>query len=198
MYILTSTLLKTLHQAINVTMTEVKLFTIRCRISQAIQISNISCIIIITDSMYVAQRIFDSNIHLYKLQLITISKDLRLYFNKHSDNSIKSNKKWPLYMLVDKDTKEFNLTFLYPCKTSWDFSKKKECDNIIRNWQMFFQMSNFKEKQFLDLLDDDFNTIEPLCIKGGLWIKHFGYSNLLCTRAMRAIANHTLIEEYYL
>jgi len=59
-------------------------------------------------------------------------------------------------------------------------------------------VSDFKGKQFLNLLDNDLNTIESLYIKEGLWIKHFGHSNLLCARAMRAITNHAPIREYYL
>ena len=58
---------KTLHQAINIITTEAELSVIRCEISQAIQIPNISYIIIITDSIHTAQRIFDSNIHFYQL-----------------------------------------------------------------------------------------------------------------------------------
>jgi len=71
-------------------------------------------------------------------------------------------------MLVDKDIKKFNLTPLYPYKTSWDFSKKEECNNIIKNWQMTFQVSNFKGKHFLDLLDNKLHSIEPLYTKEGL------------------------------
>jgi len=77
---------KILHHAINITITEAELFAIRCGISQATQFPDISSIIIITDSIHVARRIFDSTIH---LQSIVISKNLRLYFNRHSDNSIK-------------------------------------------------------------------------------------------------------------
>jgi len=79
----------------------------------------------------------------------------------------------------------------------WDFSKKEECNNIIRNWQMSFQVSDFKGKSFLNLLDNDFNFIEPSYIRGGPWIKHFGHSNSLCARVMRAITNHALISEYH-
>jgi len=61
---------------------------------------------------------------------------------------------------------------------------------------MSFQASNFKGKCFLNLLDDELNTIEPSYIKEGPWIKHFRYSNLL--RATRAITNHALIGEYHL
>ena len=61
---------KTLHHAINITSIEAELFTIKCSINQAIQFSNISCIIIITDLIYIAQWIFDSSIHPYKIQSI--------------------------------------------------------------------------------------------------------------------------------
>jgi len=126
---------KTLHQAINITTTEVELSVIRCEISQAIQISDISYIIIITDSIHTAQRIFDSNIHLYQLQSITISKDLRSYFNKHSNNSIKfwdcpSNEKWPLHTLVDKDTKEFNITPYILAKSHRISARKKNATTL--------------------------------------------------------------------
>ena len=79
---------KILYQALNVTTTETKLFAIRCGISQAIQVPNISYIIVIINSIYTAQKNFDSTIYPFQIQLITISKDLRLFFNKYSDNSI--------------------------------------------------------------------------------------------------------------
>jgi len=47
-------LMKTIHHAINVTSTEAELFTIKCGINQSICFNNISKIVIITDSIYVA------------------------------------------------------------------------------------------------------------------------------------------------
>ena len=68
---------KTLYHTINVTTMEEKLFAIRYRINKVTQISGISCIIIIiTDALHVAQRIFDSTVHLYQSQSIAIFKDL--------------------------------------------------------------------------------------------------------------------------
>ena len=55
-----------------------------------------------------------------------------------------------------------------------------------------------KEKHFLDLLYDNFNTIKPAYTKGGLWLQVFGHSNSLCARAMRAITNYAPIGEYRL
>ena len=55
---------KTLYHAIGITSTVAELFAIRCGINQAIQIQEVSHIIIITDSIYVIHWIFDSFIYL--------------------------------------------------------------------------------------------------------------------------------------
>ena len=91
---------------------------------------------------------------------------MRSFFNKQPSNVIElwdcpSDAKWSLHAAVDNDTKKFNLIPISPSKTLWDFSEKEECDNIIRNWQMTFQASDLRGKQFLDLLDDNFHSIEP-------------------------------------
>ena len=61
-----------------------------------------------------------------------------------------------------------------------------------------FQASNLKEKQFLDLVDDDNNIIEPTYVKEGLWLKVFGHLNSLCAYTTRAITNHAPISEFRL
>jgi len=63
---------------------------------------------------------------------------------------------------------------------------------------MTFQAPYNKGRYFLDFLDDDLNSIELTYSKGGSWLKFFGYFNSSCTRAIRAITNHTSIEEYQL
>ena len=94
--------------------------------------------------------------------------------------------------------KAFKPISQYPCKLSWYFSKKSKCNNILSSWKMIFQASDLKERQFLELCDEDNNPIKLSYTKGGLWLKFLGYSNLLCIRATRAITNHTPIEEYRL
>ena len=106
--------------------------------------------------------------------------------------------KWRFHKDVDKDTKSFNSTPVFPCKISWDFCRKLISDNIIKQWKMRFQASDGKGNNFLDLLDNDFNTIEPLYIQGGPWLQAFSHSNSLCDRATRAITNHAPIGEYHL
>ena len=63
---------------------------------------------------------------------------------------------------------------------------------------MTFQASDGKGKQFLDLLDNDLNDIEPSYARGGPWLQAFGHSNSLCARMVRAITNHAPIGEYRL
>jgi len=75
-YLYTNPVKKTLHHTVGVTSSEAKFFAIRCSINQAVQISRVSHIIFITNSIHMANQIFDSTIHLYQQQLITISKDL--------------------------------------------------------------------------------------------------------------------------
>ena len=63
---------------------------------------------------------------------------------------------------------------------------------------MFFQVADSRGRNFLDLVDDNLNPIEPLNIKGSPWLQYFGQSNLLYTRATRAIINHAPIGKYWL
>ena len=60
---------------------------------------------------------------------------------------------------------------------------------------MTFQASDAKGRHFLELLNDKLQPIKPSYSKGGSWLKYFGHSNSLCTRA---IINHTPIGEYCL
>ena len=63
---------------------------------------------------------------------------------------------------------------------------------------MIFQASDLKEKQFLDLLNNNDNIIELSYVKRGSWLKVFGHSNSLCTHISRAITNYAPIGEYIL
>ena len=101
-----------------------------------------------------------------------------------------------LHDIVNKETKKFDLISIFPCKSSWKFNRKNECNEILNNWKITFQASDDKERYFLDLLDNDLNSIELTYSKGGSWLRFFGHSNSLCTKATRAITNHTLIREY--
>jgi len=180
--------------------TEAELFVIRCGINQAYIKKNISKIIVVTDSIYVAKKIFDSLSHPYQVHAVAILHGLHCFFKSNQNNSIEFWKcpscfNWNLHKAVNRDSKAFNLLPIYPCKTSWDYI---ECDNILNTWKMTFQALDGKGRHFLNLLDDNFNIIEPSYTKGGLWVQSFGHLNSLCACAMRAITNHALVGKYRL
>jgi len=129
-------IIKMIHHVVNITSTEAELFAIRCGINQSSCLNNISKIIVITDYIHAVKRIFNPSIHSFQVQSAAILNDIRYFFNRHRDNSIKfwecpSYLKWWLHKEVNKETKEFNLVPLYPCENLWEFSKKCESDNIL-------------------------------------------------------------------
>jgi len=66
-YTYDSLVIKTIHYAINITSTEIELFAIRYRVNQAIWLTNIEHIIIITDTIYTTKRIFDLSSYPYQI-----------------------------------------------------------------------------------------------------------------------------------
>jgi len=123
MHISNQSLIKTLHHTAFVTSSEAELFAIRYSISQASSKKNVSKIIIITDSIYIAKRIFDPSSHLLQSQSVAILGNLCRFFSRDPDNLIKfwecpSHLDWHLHKAVDLEAKASNPTPVYPCKTS--------------------------------------------------------------------------------
>ena len=148
-----------------------------------------------------AKFFFDSSVHPYQIYSVAISYKLRKFLKRSVDNSIEfcncsSHCNWGLHLIVDKETKKFNLILILLCKYFWDFSRKNKCDNILNIWKMHFQASDDKGQHFLKLCDDNIQPITPSIAKSKLWLKYFGHSNLPCIRALRAIVNHTPIDRY--
>jgi len=81
-------LIKTVHHAAFVTSTEVELFAMRCSISQACSKENISKIIVITNSIHAAKKIFDDKTHLYQIHMTAILSKLQQFFTTCQENSI--------------------------------------------------------------------------------------------------------------
>ena len=178
-------MIKTVHHAAFVSSTEAELFAIRCSINQACSTENISKIIVVTDSIHTARKIFDDKSNPYQIHSIAVLHELRYFFSTGQENSIEfwecpSCLKWRLHKSVDKESKSFSLLPLLPSKISWGFCRKTNSDNIINLWKMTFQALDGKGKNFLNLADINNDTIELSYIKGGLWLQAFGSSNSLC------------------
>ena len=87
-HIYDSPIIKTIYYAVNITSTKAELFVIRYRLNQAIQLSNIKYIVVITDSIHAVKKIFDLSIHLYQVQTLIISKEIKVFFERSHHNSI--------------------------------------------------------------------------------------------------------------
>ena len=88
MHISNQPLIKTLHHAAFITSTEAEMFAIRCGINQATSKTNVSKIIIITDSIHAAKRIFNPSFHPFQNQSMAILGDLHHFFSKDLNNLI--------------------------------------------------------------------------------------------------------------
>jgi len=64
-YVYGSPVIKTIHHIVNIISTKAKLFVIRCGINQVFHLPNIKRIVIISDSIHVAKRIFNSSVYPY-------------------------------------------------------------------------------------------------------------------------------------
>jgi len=178
-------LIKTIHHASFVMSSEVDLFAIRCGINQACALNSVSKIVVVTDSIHVAKKIFDPGSHPFQIHSAAILNNLQNFFIANDSNSIEfwecpSRLKWKLHHEVNKDSKSFLVTPSYPSKISWEYCKKSDSDELINLWKMTFQASEGKGKNFLDLLNNDLNDVKPSYAKGGPWLQQFGHSNSLC------------------
>jgi len=127
---------KSIHYAMNMTSTEAELFAIRCSINYAVQLQNIHWIVVITDDIQAVKQIFDLSIYLYQLHFITISRDFKEFFAMNSNNSIDfwdylDSIKWSPYLLVNKESKCLKINPVFLSKSSWEFSRKEDCNSII-------------------------------------------------------------------
>jgi len=81
-------LIKTVHHAVFVTSTEAELFAIRCGLNQACNEEEISKIIVVTNSIHMAKKIFNMKSHPYQIHATAILKELRQFFSKCQENHI--------------------------------------------------------------------------------------------------------------
>jgi len=80
-------IIKICHQAINMSTIKAELFAIRYDINQAIGILYIKHIVVITNSLHTAKKIFNSSLHSYQIHSAAITCKLRELFNKYISNS---------------------------------------------------------------------------------------------------------------
>ena len=121
---------------INVTSIEAELMAICLGLIPAIEEENIHDIIIITNSIAAAKKVFKSKTDPLQNMFIPVTSAINSFFRKDSRNKIQfwfcpSKAKWSKHKLVDDQVKADNCAPIFPSKESHLFNKKKECDNIL-------------------------------------------------------------------
>jgi len=91
-----------------------------------------------------------------------------------------SKAKWPRHQLIDDQVKASRNVLEFPSKNSHFFSKKKECDDILCEWQTFFANSFKQGHYFLNFEDENEQVIKPTYTKGGSWLPVIEFTNSLC------------------
>jgi len=81
-------IIKMIYHAVYITSTKAELFAIRCGINQVLNLDNMSKVIVITDSIHMARKIFKLSVYPYQVQSVAILFDLHKFFMYHENNSI--------------------------------------------------------------------------------------------------------------
>ena len=187
--------------SINVTSIEAELMAICLGLIPAMEEENVHNIIVITDSIAAAKKVFKSKTDPLQNMFILLTSAIDSFFRKDGRNKIQfwfcpSKAKWPKHKLIDNQVKANNCAPIFPSKESHLFNKKKECDNILSEWQNSF-MSNPKRGQcFLDFEDKNQKVIIPTYAKGGSWLPSIGFTNSLCACFTCMTTGHAPIGEY--
>ena len=125
--------------SINVTSIEAELMAIRLGLIPAIEEENVHNIIVITDSIAAAKKVFESKTDPLQNMFILVTSAIDSFFRKDGRNKIQfwfcpSKAKWPKHKLVDDQVKADKCAPIFPSKESYLFNKKKKCDNILSEW----------------------------------------------------------------
>jgi len=132
---------------------------------------------------------------------IPVTSAVNSFFRKDSRNKIQfwfcpNKAKWPKHQLVDNQAKANDCIPVFPSKESHLFSKRKECNNILHEWQESFADNPKKRQYFLNFEDKEQKVIKPTYTKGGSWLPFIGFTNSLCARFTRMTTSHASIGEY--
>ena len=105
-------IIKMIHYTVNVITTEAKLFSIRYSINQITNLQGIRKIVVITDFIHSARKIFNYSLHLFQVHMVSISNKLRRFFDTNNSNTIEfwecpSWCNWILHKAINRETKKY-------------------------------------------------------------------------------------------
>jgi len=134
--------------------------------------NNIHDITVITDFISAASKVLESKVDPLQNIVIPMAYAIKLYLARDSRNRIHfwycpGKAKWPRHKLVDNQVKASTNALELLCKNSHLFSRKRECNNILQEWQSTFTNSLKRGHYFLMFEDEDQRVIKPTYAKGG-------------------------------
>jgi len=187
--------------SLNITPIEAELMAIRTGLIPAMEVDGVHEIMVITDSIAAAKKILESKVDPLQNMFIPLASAIKTFLSKDGRNNIRfwycpSKAEWPRHKLVDDQVKASACTPTFPSKESHLFSCKKECDNILCEWQTYFAKSLKKGHYFLNFEDEKERVIKPTYAKGGSWLPVIGFTNSLCARFTRMTTGRAPIGEY--
>jgi len=138
-------------------------------LTPAMEIDSVHNITVITDSIAAAKKILESKVDPLQNIFIPLASAIKTFNGR---NKIRfwyypSKAEWPRHKLVDDQVKASSCASTFPSKESHLFSRKKECDNILCEWQTYFAKSLKKGHYFLNFEDEKERVIKPTYAKGG-------------------------------
>jgi len=165
------------------------------------EIDSVHDIMVITDSITAAKKILESKVDPLQNMLIPLASAIKTFLSKDGRNKIHfwycpSKAKWPRHKLVDNQVKASSCTPTFPSKESHLFSRKKEYNNTLCEWQTYFTKSLKKGYYFLNFEDEKERVIKPTYAKGGSWLPVIGFTNSLCACFTCMTTGHAPIGEY--
>jgi len=135
----------------------VEFFVLCCGINQATQLHDIFRIIVITNSIHAAKKIFNLLSHPLQKQSASILRDLRSFFMHHPKNTIEfwecpSKSNWCLYKAVDSDTSPSILSLCYQTGIYGTSAKKQRVMTSSTNGKCHFKLQISRVEVFSTLL----------------------------------------------
>jgi len=155
----------------NVTLVEAKLMVIRFGLSFALDSHDNCNITVITNSLVTARKIIESHVNSLQAVVVPLALKIKTFLSKDNHNTIQfwhcpNKAKWPRHQLIDKQAKESHDLPTFPSKSSYFFSRKKECDDILCEWQTLFLTNPNKVQLFMKLEDTKLKTIKHIHSRG--------------------------------
>jgi len=123
----------------NITSVEAELMAIYSSLISAMEYQDVHEIIVITDSITAAKKIFKSHINPLQTSIIPIATGVKEFLVRDNCNCIHfwycpSKAEWPRHKIVNTQVKEADDFPILPSKISFLFSRKKKCNDILKEW----------------------------------------------------------------